>query len=356
MTPEHARRTATTREGGPAAEEERRRTGWTRVLVLCVAAVLVWLLLFAPTLQHNAQVSPVGTRRTVALDILGPIAATSRALQLSRIVSETDAATGRTGNRPGNGVTLTLGGSHHPSRPHRGTPAHQGALPGVTTTTALDQTHPTAANHLRVLIAGDSIGLDLGGPLQNDMANTGVITATLDGHESTGLTRPDYYNWPAELQTDIATYHPQVVVIMIGANDPQDFPGPPDVPYTSPSWNPMYAARVAQFMQIAQSGGAQVIWVGMPPMQNGGLSAKLLDLNTIVQQQAAAQKPPVNFISTWTMLGTAQGLYTAYITTASGQVVNVRAPDGTHLTPAGGEVVSQSVLGYLRTNLHYVLP
>jgi hypothetical protein len=91
-------------------------------------------------------------------------------------------------------------------------------------------------------------------------------------------------------------------------------------------------------------------------MQNGELSAKLLDLNTIVQQQAAAQKPPVNFISTWTMLGTAQGTYTAYITTASGQVVNVRAPDGTHLTPAGGEVVSQSVLGYLRTNLHYVLP
>ena len=57
-----------------------------------MAAFLVWLLLFAPTLQHNAQVSPVGTRRTVALDILGPIAATSRGLQLSHIVSETDAA------------------------------------------------------------------------------------------------------------------------------------------------------------------------------------------------------------------------------------------------------------------------
>ena len=56
------------------------------------------------------------------------------------------------------------------------------------------------------------------------------------------------------------------------------------------------------------------------------------------------------------MLGTAQGGYTAYITSASGQVVNVRTPDGTHLTPAGGEVLSQSVLSYLRTNLHFVLP
>ena len=84
--------------------------------------------------------------------------------------------------------------------------------------------------------------------------------------------------------------HPQVVVIMIGANDPQDFPGPPDVPYTSPQWNPMYAARVAAFMQLAASGGAKVIWVGMPPMQNADLSAKMDDLNTIVQQQAALAK------------------------------------------------------------------
>jgi lysophospholipase L1-like esterase len=364
MMAQHAR---TKGAAAPTTEEEdgRRNLPWPRVLLVCVCAFGVWLLLFAPTLQHNAQVSPVGSRRTVALDLLGPIAATSRALQLSRIVSETDAATGRTGNRPGNGVTLTLGGgSHHRSGHGAGGPANGtgttvpagGSGSSVPTTTAVDARHPTAANHLRVLITGDSLGLDLGGPLQNDMANTGVITATLDGHESTGLTRPDYYNWPAELQADLTTYHPQVVVIMIGANDPQDFPGPPDVPFTSPSWNTMYAARVAQFMQIAGSGGAQVIWVGMPPMQNSALSAKMMDLDTIVQQQAALQKPPVTFISSWTMLGTAQGAYTAYITSASGQVVNVRTPDGTHLTPAGGEVLSQAVLATLRTNLHYVLP
>ena len=50
-----------------------------------------------------------------------------------------------------------------------------------------------------MLIVGDSIGLDLGGPLQYDLAQTGVVSAALDGRESTGLTRPDYFNWPAEL-------------------------------------------------------------------------------------------------------------------------------------------------------------
>jgi lysophospholipase L1-like esterase len=342
-----------------------KRAPWTRVLLICVAAFLVWFLLFAPTIQHNAQVSPVGTRRTVGLDIVGPVAALSRTLQLSHIVSETDAATGRTGNRPGNGVGLVVegpGGHHHrPPPPPVGGTTTSGPTSGSSTTTSStttvpDATHPTASRPLRVLIVGDSIGLDLGGPLQNDLAHTGVVEATLDGRESTGLTRPDYFNWPAELQSDMRTAQPQVVVIMMGANDPQDFPGPPDIPFTSSKWNPAYADRVSTFMQIAGAGGATVIWVGMPPMQNGGLSAEMSDINAVDQQQAAMHKPPVDYISCWTLLGTAQGGYTPFITNASGQVVNVRTPDGTHLTPAGGEVLSQTVINYLKGTLHYDLP
>jgi hypothetical protein len=217
-------------------------------------------------------------------------------------------------------------------------------------------TNPTAAHPLRVLILGDSLGIDMGGPLQNDLANTGVVQATLDARESTGLTRPDYFNWPAELQTDLGTARPQVVVVMIGANDPQDFPGPPDVPYSSPQWNVLYAGRVAAFMHLAQSEGATVLWVGMPPMQRPQLSSELADIDALDQRQAALSTPPVHFISSWTLLGTPQGAYTPFITNGAGQVVNVRTPDGIHLTPAGGEVLAQTVLNYLRGPLHIDLP
>jgi hypothetical protein len=199
-----------------------------------------------------------------------------------------------------------------------------------------------------VLIVGDSIGLDVGGPLQYDLAATGVVNAALDGRESTGLTRPDYFNWPAELASDLSTAQPQVVVVMIGANDGQDFPGPPDVPFTSPRWNELYAQRVAQFMQIARSTGAAVYWVGLPPMQDPGLNGQVGDLNAVVQQQAVLQKPPVHYIGTDKVLGTAQGGYTAFVTDATGQIVAARAPDGTHLTAGGGQIVAQLVLGNLR--------
>lgn len=319
---------------------------------IAAAAFAVWFLLFAPTLQHNAQVSPVGARRTLSLDVTGPVAALSRTLQLSRIVS----ATGRSNRLPGGTSGLITSGPRPTTTPTTTHPASATGTKGTTPTTVPpNPKEPTAAAPLRVLIVGDSIGLDLGGPLQSNLAGTGVVNAALDARESTGLTRPDYFDWPAELASDIKMAQPQVVVVMMGANDAQDFLGPPDVPYTSPQWNALYAQRVAKFMQIAQSGGAAVVWVGMPPMQNPALNAQMSDLNAVVQQQAAQAEPPVTYLSTDHTLGTPQGGYTAFVTNGAGQVINVRSPDGTHLTPGGGQVAAQHVVAELQT-LGYHIP
>ncbi len=342
----------------PPEDPGPRRVRWTYVLAVSVLAFCVWLVLDAPTLQHNAQVSPVGVRRTVALDILGPIAALSRGLELSHVVSVGNGVLGRHGNVPGNGSTLiSVGPKRPPATTTTSAPSQR--RPGVTTTTGSTTTtlpatvQPTPANPLRVLVIGDSLGIDLGDTLVNDLGNTGVVQATLDGQVGTGLTRPDYYNWPAELAADLPKYDPQVVVIMVGANDPQDLPGPPDVPYGSAQWNAVYAQRVASFMSAAASGGAKVVWVGMPPMQNPQLSAKMQALDTIYQAQAAATG--ATYISSWTVLGTPQGQYTAYLV-SGGQEVNVREPDGTHIAPGGAEILSQAVIGTLRDQLHIPVP
>ena len=332
----------------PPRPAGRRRVTWTYALAVSLVAFAVWLVLDAPTLQHNAQVSPVGTRRTVSLDLLGPIAALSRGIGVSHLVSASNGALGRTGNQPGNGSGVSALGppAHHPSTTTT-------TAPGASTTTTTG-IRPTAADPVRVLIIGDSLGLDLGGPLQNDLANSGVVSAVLDGKVSTGLTRPDYYNWPAELQADLTKYNPQVVVIMVGANDPQDFPGPPDIPYGTATWNDTYAQRVLSFMQEATSTGAKVVWVGMPSMQNPTLSAKMANIDGIFQAQAA-KVPGVTYLDSGTVLGTPQGGFAPYIE-YNGQEINVREPDGTHITPGGGEVLSQAVMSAMRNQLHVALP
>lgn len=335
----------------------RRSTTWRRALAVGLVGFMVWLVFDAPTLQHNAEAQTVGTRRTVALYILGPIADISRGLQLSHVVSVADGIIGRTGNQPGNGtgpVTIGPSSNHRPATTTTTAAARPGTRPSSTTTTTVPILHPTPQDPLRVLIVGDSLGLDLGPPLQNDLADTNVVQATLDATESTGLTRPDYYNWPAELQKDLNSIDPQVVVIMMGANDPQDFPGPPDVAYGTPQWDQMYAQRVRQFMAEATSKGAKVIWVGMPPMQDPTLNQKMQNINSIDQAQAA-QNPNVDWMPSWNLLGGPQGVFQPYLE-ENGQEVNVREPDGVHIAPGGGEILSQAVMAQMRTALHIDLP
>ena len=88
-------------------------------------------------------------------------------------------------------------------------------------------------------------------------------------------------------------------------------------------------------MSLAQSDGATVIWVGMPPMQNPQLSAEMSDINAVDQQQAALRKPPVDFISSWTLLGTPEGKYTAFITNARARWSTCARPTASTSPPLG---------------------
>ena len=88
-------------EGLP--DPDHRRAPWRRVLAVGVTCFAVWLLLDAPSLQRSAEVSPLGTRRTVSLDVLGPLAAVSRGLGVDHVVSVADGLLGRT---PGGGPAL----------------------------------------------------------------------------------------------------------------------------------------------------------------------------------------------------------------------------------------------------------
>jgi hypothetical protein len=179
----------------------------------------------------------------------------------------------------------------------------------------------------------------------------------LDGRIDTGLSRLDYFNWPAELQIDMTNDHPNLIVVMIGANDPQSLVGSAaPVLYGSASWTAEYGRRVGAFIDEANAGGAHVLWVGMPPMANPLLNVELQQINGVVQDEVGKRPGKAVFLSSVPVLGDAHGNYTAYLTDPSGAAINVRPPDGTHLTPGGAERLSQAVITSMRDQLHLDLP
>jgi uncharacterized protein len=320
---------------------------WTRVLLVGIICFGLWFLLDAPSLQRSAQTSPLGTRRTVSMDVTGPVAALSRSLGLDNVVGWTDEALGRT---PGGGPALAV--PVHRAQPNPSTSAF-----GVTLTTPtlpMLNLNPTPASPLRVLIVGDSVGLDLGQPLVNALGAYGDVTTYLDGRIDTGLSRPDYFDWPAELRIDLANQQPQLVIVMIGANDAQGLVTPNgSIHFGQPGWDQAYSARVAAFIAEANAAGAHVLWVGMPPMQNPLLDAALNHLNALVRTQVAETRlHGAAYISSVPALGDKHPKYTAYLVNASGAVINIRTPDGIHLTPDGGARLAAAVINDMESKLH----
>ncbi|MCD6022815.1 MAG: hypothetical protein K0R20_2525, partial [Actinomycetia bacterium] len=65
-----------------------------RVLVVLLVALLTWTLLYAPALKRAAEASPIGTRRTLSLAILRPLAAVSDWIGLDQLADTIERAVG----------------------------------------------------------------------------------------------------------------------------------------------------------------------------------------------------------------------------------------------------------------------
>ncbi len=332
-----------------------------RIAVAGLVCFGLWLLLDAHTLERAALASPLGARRSVSVTVLRPLSWLAGHTGLSEIVTSAHDAMGRHGV---SGVQLIAKGpisvpkgSHLPGPP----PDFLEHLPGPRSASSTPApqpvyVHPTASNPLRVLIIGDSIGEDLGYSLVNDLAATDAVGAILDAHVDTGLSRPDYFNWPAELNADMVKYAPQVVVVMIGGNDAQNFIVNNQVMTVgTASWVAAYGQRAALMMTEATSRGAQVIWVGMPSMADPTLSADMKMIDNIDRAQSILH-PGVTYVSSTAVLCGPGGQYEEYLTTPSGTEIEVRTPDGVHLASGGSEIVARRVMAVMRSRLHIILP
>jgi uncharacterized protein len=347
------------RDGAVAADQHHLVPGrvhvtWRHALAAGLVCFAVWLLLDAPTLLRSAQEAPLGTRRSVAIAVLRPMADVTDALGLSHVVGGTDRAIGHTGNT-GSGVLQVEGPPPHAPRvassPPRVTVPVAPPPSQTTPVTAPDGLAPlavpTPAAPLRLLVVGDSLGIDFGQSFVNDLAATDVVSAVLDGHIDTGLSRPDYFDWQTELQTDLARYQPQAVVVFIGANDPQNFDeGGTALTYGTAPWDAVYAKRVDAFMQQAANTGARVLWVGMPHMADPVFNAKMQTLNSIDQSQAALVRG-VTYFASWPVLSDPQGHFAAYLPDGAGNEVQIRDPDGTHIAEPGAQRLSQAAIAFM---------
>ena len=309
---------------GPLPERRkgprRRRLSAGAVLLAMLLGFFLAGLLDARTIRKDVEARPYGALRTFQLAMLTPMTALSGAVRADRLGAAVADALGR-----GEGAHHTLAEVKKAKKP-------------------LWPRRITRDKPLRLYVAGDSMDQVFGSSLVNLSEATELVQAKNDYHISSGLSRPDFYDWPQRLVDQIVDFRPDAAVVLFGANDGQNVLYEGKVlKVGTRAWRAVYAKRVGAAMDILTEGGRRVYWVGNPIMRDPAYRERIAMMNRIYAAEAE-KRPGVAFVSTWAAMANEKGSYAEYLKDQNGDRVLVRADDGIHLTRAGGDRMAGVVL------------
>jgi len=212
---------------------------------------------------------------------------------------------------------------------------------------------PTPDDPLKLWVGGDSVGGSFGVQMQPVSASTGLFTPTLDFTVGTGLTRPDFYNWPEHFVKDvIPDLDPDVMVPMFGANDDQNMELPDGTLLTkyTPEWFDEYRRRVGATMDLMRSpdNDRLVVWVGSVPAGPGSEISNQDVLNYIYWSEAQ-NRPWVTYVDTWAILGgpPPDHSWAPEVPSADGKMRDMFQGDNLHLATTGAVRLSWATLKHM---------
>jgi hypothetical protein len=327
----------------------RRPLSFWQALVLIVVALIVAGLLGGKPLHAAAKDIDSRGLRALALVITTPLDAVSGWLRLDKPyewvrgeVGEQAASTDTTDTTDGTSEPTTTTTEDDPDSTV--------TTEAPTTTTKLSF---TAAQPLRIFLAGDSLMIEVGHAFTRKSESVASIDLYRINKVSSGFVNPDFYDWPKQLRETVAEYKPMVTVMMFGGNEkvPMDINGTKVQPFT-PEWNAEYIKRITEAIKISTDAGAIVIWVGMPIMRSDKFSETARTLNGMFEQVCEAN-PDAYYLDAYALFSDADGKYSAYLPDSSGEMQLVREDDGIHFTAAGGDRVVEALMDMLSNSYEF---
>lgn len=169
---------------------------------------------------------------------------------------------------------------------------------------------------------------------------------------TSGLARPDYYDWSMEAQELLDDFEPHVVLVMFGGNDGQVLKpmacGVPEIRWPDQQrWRPEYEARVRGLLRQLRGAKRQVFLLSPTNRRPRQAAAKMKRIRQ-VQRQAAQGLEDVVFVDMWPFSSDHHGRFLERGVDGAGRDVPYRRTDGIHLTDAGATVVGRRLIETLR--------
>lgn len=202
----------------------------------------------------------------------------------------------------------------------------------------------------KVLFVGDSIMQGIAPHLQRRLKSEHQIDSLNLSKQSTGLAYPKFFDWPTTIEQTLQKEpNIKLIVVLLGANDPWDFPNPQGGAYLkfqSPEWNAEYLNRVNRIVQAAEQNQARIIWLGVPYMRRVDLDKGVRHLNHILGNELVGKLPTVIWLPTDMLLSDTENYQDSM--TIDGETVRIRTKDGIHLNTTGQIFMSNYLNSYIQ--------
>ncbi len=208
----------------------------------------------------------------------------------------------------------------------------------------------TVPRPTRVLLTGDSLMASLGPQLKRALDGYENLTLIPIGKGSTGLARPDFYNWPKVLEENMIKHKPHVVVMWIGTNDTQNIYGMKGLgePLSWP-WQKAYHNKLIEIFRIVRKHNARLIMMSPPVMNKQKFDDNLKAITNLMEW--TCKKYGASFLNTRPILSDSREKYVQRKPMADGKVSPIRTPDQIHITADGNILVMDRLLPHLSTTV-----
>jgi hypothetical protein len=336
-------------EAEDSGEQPRRPMAVGRVWIVGVVCLMLGALLNAPGIRRTALSQDVGWKRDIATFFADPLYDVSHALYLDRLRLGIQDIADRSGD---DDVDETLPDPIIDDTTGTTVVAADGQPVTTTTTKPRKKQVFSPQKPAAMWVGGDSLSITPGESVVSASLFTGSVTLLqpVDGHVSTGLARPEVFNWPAYLADVVARENPDIMVLTIGSNDDQDLTGDQGVGgIGSPAWEAEYRRRVGGLMDsVTKTSKVTLFWIGIPPMRNvGRFETRYRIVNEIVRSEAEKRPGKVYFVDTVPVLSDQNGGYSDFLV-KDGALVKVRTGDGIHFERAGADLIANAVLAKMQ--------
>jgi hypothetical protein len=195
-------------------------------------------------------------------------------------------------------------------------------------------------SRIRVAFAGDSISDGYWEGVSVTAGRDSCLKSLFEigrfAKNSTGLTRPDRFDWVAELRRIGESFKPRLFVISLGLNDRQSVVEHGQITMDdSPLYDDKYKERVTAVLAAAAAAKASVLWIGLPAMRAPATDKDAREKNRLFEEAIKTfGSPDIRYVEPWKL--TAGGdAFASYGPDPNGRMVQIRTPDGEHFTVAG---------------------